>query len=90
MHIRNHQRQFCVFIVSVKWIEGCAMCLPGDIPQDDLADGKQEGDPLKMAHIGSTPVTSQRVRAQYSKMALQTRGKCCQAVCRKMRRSTKF
>ena len=70
------------------------MCLPGDIPRDDLADDEQEGDPLKMAHIGSTPVTSRRMRAQYSKcfrkMALQTPGKCRQAVRRKMRRSTKF
>ena len=70
------------------------MCLPGDIPRDDLADDEQEEDPLKMANIGSTPVTSRRLRAQYSKwfrkMALQTPGKCRQAVRRKMRRSTKF
>ena len=70
------------------------MCLPGDIPQDDLADDEQEGDPLKMAQIGSAPVTSRRVRAQYSKlfrkMALQTPGKCRSAVRRQMRRSTKF
>ena len=74
--------------------EVCAMCLPGDIPRDDLADDEQEGDPLKMAQIGSTPVASRRVRAQYSKffrkMALQTPGKCRQAVRRKIRRSTKF
>ena len=47
--------------------EVCAMCLPGDIPRDDLADDEQEWDPLKMAQIGSTPVASRRVRAQYSK-----------------------
>ena len=34
------------------------MCLRADIPRDDLADDEQEGDPLKMAHIGSTPVRS--------------------------------
>ena len=54
------------------------MCLPGAIPRDDLAYDEQEGDPLKMSQIGSTPVTSRRVRAQYSKffrkMALLTPG----------------
>ena len=47
-----------------------------------------------MAHIGSTPVASRRVRAKYSKcfrtMALQTPGKCRQAVRGTMRRSTNF
>ena len=70
------------------------MCLPADILRDDLADDEPEGDPLKMADIGSTPVTSRWVQAQYSKcfrkMALQTPGKCRQAVRRKIRRSTKF
>ena len=72
----------------------CAMCLPGDIPRDDSYDDEQQGDPLKMAQIGFTPVTSGRVRAQYSKcvqkIALQTPSKCRQAVRRKMRRSTEF
>ena len=58
-----------------------------------MADDEQGGGALKMTHIGSTPVTSRQVRAQYSKlfrkMALQTAGKCRQAVRRKMRRSTK-
>ena len=69
------------------------MCLPEDIPREDLAGDEQEGDPLKMAQIGSKPVTSRQVRAQYSKcfrkMALLTPGKCRQAVCRRMRPSTK-
>ena len=30
------------------------MCFAGDIPRDDLADDEQEGDPLKMAKMGST------------------------------------
>ena len=70
------------------------MCLPGDIPRENSADDKLEGDTLKMAHIRIKPLTSRLVRAQYSKlylkMATQTRGECRQAVRRKMRRSAKF
>ena len=59
------------------------MCLPRDNPRDDLADHEQEGDALKMAQIGSRPVTSRRVPGPYSKcfrrMALQTPDKCRQA-----------